>query len=183
MFWKRRAGIKPYGYDWNGDRSSPDYDPRRDPWLPGSPVFGQWPRHRWLRDAVREPILWALFAWFVVTFGLLGLYALGAISHDALFAGWVGKYLVLLAGLTLAGIWSVVTWFRRTPRGERGPALREKLKRAPRTIAWLTALTAVCIGLDVLEKRHGVPFLVSGSAALAVWFCIVWWWRRPQGDA
>jgi hypothetical protein len=178
MWWRRKGGIRPYGYDWNGDRSSPDYDPQRDPWLPGSPVFGQRPRYRWLRDAAKEPIVWALFAWFTVTLGTIWLYAVGVISNDTIFTVWVGKYLVLFAGLIIVGVWSVATWFRKTPREERGPVLREKLKRAPRTVAWLIALTAVCIGLDLLEKRYGVPFLVSAGGLFGLWLGVMHWRER-----
>jgi len=180
MLWKRTGGIKPYGYDWDGNRSPPDYDWRRDPWRPDSPVFGQWPRHRWLRDWARAPIVWALLAWFTVTLGAVALYALGVISQDTIFAVWIVKYLVLFAVLIVAGVWSVVAWFRKTPGEERGPALREKLKRAPRAIAWYTALMAVCIGLDVLEKRYGVPFFASAGGLLAAWLGVMWWWQRAQ---
>jgi hypothetical protein len=98
MLWKRKGGIKPYGYDWNSDRSAVDYDPRRDPYVPGSPVFGQWPRYPWLRQALKQPILWALVAWFVTGLSLLALYALGVISNETFFAGYFGRYLLLFAG-------------------------------------------------------------------------------------
>jgi len=183
MFWKRSVRIKPYGYDWNGDRGAPDYDPQRDPWFPGSPVFGQWPRHRWLRKAVEDPILWAFFAWFVVTSGLMGLHAIGAISNDTLLVGWIAKYLVLFTGLALIGVWSAVAWYRRTPPGERGPAFRQKLRQAPQVVAWLAAGTTVLIGLDILEKQYGVPFLVSFGALAVVGLGIIWWRtsREPSG--
>lgn len=176
MFWKRGVDIKPYGYDWNGNRGASDYDPQRDPWLPGSPTYGQWPRYRWLRDAVKEPILCAFFAWFAVTLALLGLYTFGAISDVTLLAGWIAKYLVLFAGLALIGVGSAVAWFRKTPRGERGPAFQQKLRRAPRVVALLAAVTLVCIGLDILEKRYGVPFVVSSGALLVVGLGISRWW-------
>jgi hypothetical protein len=169
MFWKRENRIKPYGYDRNGDRSAPDYDWRRDPWRPDSPVFGQWPRYRWLHDAARQPIWWAVFAWFAVTFALFGLYEFGTVSSGTMFVAWIGRYVVLLACLTIAGIWVAAAWFRRTPRSERGPVLRQKLRRAPSAVAWFAGLMAICIGLDILEKRYGVPWLLSfgGVAVLS----------------
>jgi len=180
MFWKRSVGIKPYGYGWNQDHGAPDYDPQQDTWRPDSPVFGQWLRYRWLQEAFKDPIWWAFFAWFLVTFGLIGLHALGAISNDTLLAGWITKYLVLFAGLALIGVWSAVAWFRKTPRAERGPALRQKLRRAPRVVAWLAVVTAICIGLDILEKRCGVPFLVSSGALVVVCLGIRWWWTSRE---
>lgn len=180
MFWKRTGGIKPYGYDWNGDRSAPDYDWRRDPWRPDSPVHGQYPRRPWLREAAKEPIWWALAAWFAATAGLVALYTLDAISKDAFFVGWVGRLLVLLIGLMVVAIWSSIVWFRKTPRGERGPALREKLKRAPRAIGVFVAAMVVCAGLEMLEKQYGVPILGSFGALFAVCIGIVWWRERVQ---
>jgi hypothetical protein len=184
MFWKRRRGIEPYGYDWNGDRSSPDYDPRRDPWLPGSPVHGQYPRRPWLRQAAKAPLFWVFVAWFAITFGLMGVYAVGAISRDALFVGWAGRYVVLFAGLTTAGVWSLVAWLRKTPRGERGSALRQKLKEAPYVVASVIGVAAVCVALEAIEKRYGVPLLVSFGGLFAVCMGVIWWRdraRQPEG--
>jgi hypothetical protein len=143
-------------------------------------VHGQYPRRPWLREAAKDPIWWALAAWFAATGGLVALYALDAISKDVFFVGWVGRFLVLLIVLTVIAIWSSIAWFRKTPRGERGPALWEKLKRAPRAIAWFAALMAVCIGLDVLEKRYGVPFFASAGGLFAAWLGVMWWWQRAQ---
>ena len=180
MLRKRRGGIKPYGDDWDGDRSSPDYDPRRDPWLPGSPVHGQYPRRPWLRAALCEPIWWALGAWFTVTLGTVGLYGLGVLSHDTIFVVWVGKYLALFVGVTVAGVWSLVAWFRRTPRGERGPAFRRALKRAPGFIGLLVGGTAFCVALEAMEKRYGVPVLASFGVLFVVCMGIIWWWQRGR---
>jgi hypothetical protein len=177
MLRRGRQGIKPYGYDWNGDRSAPDYDPQRDPWLPGSLAYGQYPRRPWLREALREPIWWALGAWFTVTFGTVGLYGLGVFSHDTVFVVWVAKYLALFGGLAVAGVWSLVAWLRRTPRGERGPAFRRALKRAPGFIGLLLGGTAFCVALEAIEKRYGVPFLVSLVVAFAVALGVVRWWQ------
>ena len=90
---------------------------------------------------------------------------------------------MLFAGLVLIGVWSAVAWFRKTPRGERGPAFRQKLRQAPRVVAWLAVATAICIGLDILERRYGVPFLVSFGALVVVGLGIIWWWRTSREPA
>ena len=137
--------IRPYGRDWNSDRSAPDYDPQRDPWNPGSPVFGQWPRRTWIREAVKNPIWWALTAWFVVTFSLVLLHFVGVISDNTLLVGWVAKYSLLFAAFAIAGIWSLVVWIRNTPAADRGPAFRQWLKRLPGFLALFIGGMVVCI--------------------------------------
>src|SRR5262245_47048031 len=136
MLFKKRGAIKPYGWDWNSDRSAPDYDPQRDPWIPGSPVYGQYPRRPWIREGLKEPIWWAILGWFTVSFGLILLSVFDLISSDTFFIGWMGKYLLALTGFVIWGLWSAVGWFRRTPSAERGPAFRGALKRLPGNLAW-----------------------------------------------
>jgi hypothetical protein len=175
--------IKPYGRDWNSDRSAPDYDPQRDPWNPMSPVFGQWPRRSLMRDMLKEPLVLAFAGWFCVTVALVALDHLQLISKDTFLVGWIGRYVFLFAGIIVAGIWSLVVWFRSTPRAERGPAFRQWLKRVPSLLAWLVGGTAVCVGLDWLEKRHGVPFLVSAGVLVILFFAVTWWWNRVRKAA
>jgi hypothetical protein len=105
------------------------------------------------------------------------------ISSNTLLIGWMGKYLVLFAGFLIWGLWSAVVWFRHTPSAERGPAFRRALKLLPGALAWLTVLMIVGVGIDILEKRYGVPFIVSAGVLFIVFYAVNWWLDNRRNTA
>lgn len=175
-----RGKVQPYGREWNGDRSAPDYDPQRDPWNPLSPVHGQWQRRSTVRDLADEPIWLVLAAWLAATLALVLLLYFNVLARDTLFIFWMGKYVVLLAGLIIAGAWSGAKWLRRTPQAERAGVYRRWFKSLPRNLAWLVGGLAVCAGLEWLDKWAGVPFLFTGGALFATLFAVSCWPRQKE---
>jgi hypothetical protein len=180
---KRKSAIKPYGRDWNGDRSAPDYDPQRDPWNPESPVYRRWPRPNIFREFIlKSPIFWAFGAWFTATISLVALDYFRLISPNTFLVGWLARYAVLFAGFAIAGIWSLVTWLRKTPAGERGPAVGRAIKRVPGFLTWFIPLYAVMVALDRLKKHEGVPFFLStaGLVGIILIALVIQAWREKR---
>src|SRR5262245_6076986 len=131
--------------DWNGDRAAPDYDPQRDPSNPLSPVFGQYSRRPWIREAARDPFIWAVAAYIVATLSLILLHATSVISLDAVLIGQLVKILLVFIALSIAVVWSAVVWFRKTPPTERGPSFRRWLKS---WLPWIMGFIAFAIASD-----------------------------------
>src|SRR5262249_12529616 len=80
------------------------------------------------------------------------------ICFDTLTIIWVGKYLLLLAALVLAAVWSLVRWFTKRSRTERHGDFRNWLKVLPGELALLIALGVAFLAMHWLEKNYGVPF-------------------------